>query len=165
METVQDIYFYGQNDIKYGYMSNFYKTKFTDNNGITYNCSEQYFMYQKCLYFNPTNNTLLYNIINEENPKNIKRYGRQVKNFNDKLWNEVKYDIMIKALLYKFNQNNDIKNKLLNTGNKNLYEASEFDKIWGIGFSIYMLKTGIDKNKFGHNLLGKALMHVRNILN
>jgi predicted NAD-dependent protein-ADP-ribosyltransferase YbiA (DUF1768 family) len=44
-----------------------------------------------------------------------------------------------------------------------LYEASKYDKIWGIGF--YGIDAiNADKNKFGRNLLGKALMEIRNEL-
>ena len=42
---------------------------------------------------------------------------------------------MLNALYYKFSQNSILQQKLLNTGNKKLYEASPRDKIWGIGFS------------------------------
>jgi len=51
-------------------------------------------------------------------------------------------------------------NKLKLTGNKNLYEASKTDKIWGIGFDAdQAVKT--DKKFYGTNLLGQALMTVR----
>jgi len=39
---------------------------------------------------------------------------------------------MKKALILKFSQNEDIKKILLEINNKILYEASKFDKIWGI---------------------------------
>jgi len=43
-----------------------------------------------------------------------------------------------------------------------LVKASPFDKIWGIGFT----EKGAEKNrhKWGQNLLGKALMKVRDRL-
>ena len=43
---------------------------------------------------------------------------------------------------------------------KNLYEASFRDKIWGIGFGIKQAPF-IPVEKYGQNLLGKALMLVR----
>jgi len=91
-----------------------------------------------------------------------------------------------KKIRLKFSQNDDIKDKLIKTDNKNLYEASQFDRIWGIGYSA---KNAItmnlskqsedkelfsrersskentkDKSKFGNNLLGKALMEIRSEL-
>jgi ribA/ribD-fused uncharacterized protein len=163
METKTEIYFYNL-DNEFDYMSNFYKTQFTDENNITFNCSEQYFMYQKCLLFDGNNTKLLNKILQESSAMEIKKYGRLVKNYDDIVWNNVRYDIMKNALILKFTQNNNLKNKLLSTQTKTLYEASKYDKIWGIGF---YASTAIvtDKNKFGMNLLGKCLMEVRDIIN
>jgi len=67
---------------------------------------------------------------------------------------------MLEALRLKFNQNETIKQKLLETKPKILYEASKNDKIWGIGFyDKDAIQT--DKSKFGANLLGNALMEIR----
>jgi ribA/ribD-fused uncharacterized protein len=183
METEDSIYFYGiKND--YAYMSNFYQSTFYENK-IKYNCSEQYFMYYKCLTFDTTNNELLEKILNESSPTKIKKLGRSVNNYNEEIWSNKRYEIMVNALRLKFSQNDNIKDKLLKTENKNLYEASQFDRIWGIGYSaknaIKMnlskhcgdkeLFSGVsteentkDKSKFGNNLLGKALMEIRNEL-
>ena len=70
---------------------------------------------------------------------------------------------MLEAIRLKFNQNEIIKQKLLETNTKTLYEASKNDKIWGIG---YYDKDAIhiDKNNFGENLLGNALMEIRSEL-
>ena len=50
METINAIYFYNLKNDFY-YMSNFFLTSFSDNNGNKFICSEQYFMYHKCLTF------------------------------------------------------------------------------------------------------------------
>jgi len=70
---------------------------------------------------------------------------------------------MYNGLLLKFSQNNSIKQKLISTHPKTLYEASKYDKIWGIG---YYANEAINtnKNKYGRNLLGKALMDIRSHL-
>ena len=159
METDREIYFYNLQN-KFDYMSNFYKTDFTDKDDIKYNCSEQYFMYYKCKIFDPNNNILLEAILKETSPAKIKKYGREVRNFNDTIWKEKRYNIMLEALRLKFDQNEIIKQKLIETKNKVLYEASKYDKIWGIGF-YYTDAIQIDKNRFGENLLGKALMEFR----
>ena len=41
----------------------------------------------------------------------------------------------------------------------NAKKASPYDRIWGIGFSA--AKAATNRNKWGLNLLGKALMRVR----
>ena len=159
METNQEIYFYGTKD-DFSYMSNFYNVNFTDKDGIVYNCSEQYFMYQKCKTFEPENKTLLSEILTTKSATKIKSLGRKVKNYDDKIWANLRYNIMVDALYLKFCQNDIIRKELLETKDKYLYEASKNDKIWGIGF--YSNDAiDIDKKRFGLNLLGKALMQVR----
>ena len=160
METETEIYFYTLKN-KFSYMSNFYKTNFIDKDGIKYICSEQYFMYHKCKTFDPDNNILLQTILIETSAAKIKKCGREFKNYNDTIWKEKRYNIMLEALRLKFNQNEIIKQKLLETKPKMLYEASKNDKIWGIGFYD---KDAVDKSKFGENLLGKALMEIRSEL-
>ncbi len=162
METENEIYFYTIKN-KFAYMSNFYKINFTDKDGITYNCSEQYFMYNKCKMFDDENENLLNRILSEKSPAKIKVFGRQVKNYDNDIWNEKRYKIMLDALRLKFNQNEIIKQNLLSTNNKILYEAAKNDKIWGIGF-YDVDAVNVDKNKYGTNLLGKALMEIRNEL-
>jgi hypothetical protein len=159
METINAIYFYGLKN-KFAYMSNFFLTSFSDDNGNAFNCSEQYFMYHKCLTFDKHNISLLNNILFEKSPAKIKAYGRQVKNFDEKIWNNIKYNIMLDGLRLKFKQNSIINNKLKATNNKILYEASKYDKIWGIGYSDYEA-ISINPSKYGQNLLGKALMEIR----
>lgn len=162
METENEIYFYALKN-KFAYMSNFYKINFTDKDGITYNCSEQYFMYNKCKTFNDENEILLNRILSENSPAKIKVYGRQVKNYDNDVWNKKRYKIMLDALRLKFSQNEIIKQNLLSTNDKILYEAAKNDKIWGIGFDATTVAT-VDKSKYGTNLLGKALMEIRNEL-
>jgi len=67
---------------------------------------------------------------------------------------EVKYDIMKKALRAKFTQHKDLKKILLETGDAELIENAPKDYQWGCGSK----GTGL-------NLLGKALMDIREELN
>jgi hypothetical protein len=156
------IYFFGQ-DKPNGFMSNFYKSDFVDEEGNNYNCSEQYFMYRKCQRFDASNIRLLNGILTETNPSTIKRYGREVKNYDEKIWEEERYGIMVEALRLKFNQNAYIRKQLIETKPRLLYEASPYDKIWGIGFC-YRDAIREDEINFGQNLLGKALMQIRDEL-
>ena len=69
--------------------------------------------------------------------------------------------IIYKGLIEKFKQNDDLKQKLLDTGDVILAECAVQDKIWGIGISM----TDPNKNDLtkwkGQNLLGFSLMIVR----
>jgi ribA/ribD-fused uncharacterized protein len=159
METHNAIYFYKVNE-PFGFMSNFYKSKFVDEEGNQFCCNEQYFMYHKAKLFDTS---LLVSILKETSATKIKALGRSVKNYDDSIWNEHKLNIMINGLRLKFQQNKKLLEELLSTNNKILYEASKNDKIWGIGFYTDKAIT-VNPNKYGQNLLGEALMIIRNEL-
>ena len=153
------IYFWKPEDTN-GYLSNWYTSPFVKN-GITFKNNEHYFMWEKQQLFDNTNVSLEKNILETTNPALIRNLGRLVKNFNQTVWDTKKYDIMKRGLIEKFSQNKELKKALLNTNDAILVEASPYDKIWGIGISEEDTKN---KKWRGENLLGKALMDVRNIL-
>ena len=66
--------------------------------------------------------------------------------------------------MYKFAQNKDMLDFLKNTGDKILVEASPCDTIWGIGMSERDEGVEDPHNWKGSNLLGFALMEVRDEL-
>lgn len=100
-------------------------------------------------------------ILNCSEPKKIKALGRKVKNFDETIWNKVKYSIVLNGNYFKFTQNPELREFLLDTGDSILAEASPYDGIWGIKM------RDTDENIFnplkwkGENLLGFALMEVR----
>lgn len=163
METEDSVYFYGHSDKNYGYLSNFWISPFIDENGTYFNCTEKYLMYMKAKTFEQNNNKLLEDILTINSPPVLKKIGRKVKNYDDEIWSGIRFNIMVNGLRLKFSQNEELKQRLLGTENKLLYEASSRDKIWGIGFS---LKNAIFVNveEYGLNLLGKALMVIRDEL-
>ena len=120
-------------------------------------------MIQKCLLFDPKNTELLEKMIDAKAPYIVKKLGRNVNNFNPEVWNKKVFHNE-KRLTFKFSQNKSLKRKLLETDNKKLYEASRFDNIWGIGINSKDA-INIDPSFYpGQNLLGKALMEVRDEL-
>lgn len=141
-------------------LSNFYPCEFEFNDKM-FNFSEQCFMYQKALLFNDFG--FAEQILNETDVRQIKALGRKVKDFDNELWDKHKEDFMYNACYAKFSQNDELKDFLLNTGNREIVEASPVDNIWGIGFSSDRAMENIDK--WGQNLLGKTLMKVREDLN
>lgn len=148
-------FFYG------GIFSQFFPCTFTEM-GVTYNSAEQYMMAQKALLFDDIQT--YDKIMSLANPYKIKALGRLVKNFNQEIWDKHKEDIVFNGNLLKFSQNKKLCKQLLATGDKEIVEASPTDTIWGIGLAetdpdIY------DKSKWrGTNLLGKAIMKVRDVL-
>ena len=146
------VFFYG------GIFSQWYGSSFIIH-GTKYNCAEQFMMAMKAVTFN--DDFCLKKILETSNPSIQKRFGRQVRNYNDKEWNEVRYNFVVQGNYAKFSQNGYLKKVLLNTGNKILVEASPYDTIWGIGMDANN-PDRFDTSKWkGTNLLGKALMEVR----
>ena len=150
--------FFGENN-KNGYLSNFYPVEFKMD-GETFISSEQAFMFKKAIYFKDNHNASL--ILKAHTPKEAKALGRKVRNFNQDEWSRVSSDIMEEVLICKFSQNNDIKKKLVDTGDSELVEASPYDRIWGVGVRI---TDALDKRMWkGQNKLGKALTNVRELI-
>ncbi len=103
----------------------------------------------------------LQKIITARNPGAAKAFGRQVKGFNEEIWQEHRFDIVVKASLLKFGQNPELKDFLIKTGRRVLVEASPLDKIWGIGLAADDPKAENPQLWEGENLLGFALMEAR----
>lgn len=89
----------------------------------------------------------------------VKALGRMVQNFDEAVWNARREQIVLEGNLFKFRQNEELKEKLLETGEKMFVEASPRDRIWGIGFGEKHALERMDS--WGSNLLGKALVEVR----
>mgnify|MGYP000506067875 FL=1 len=145
-------------DEENAYLSNWYPSDFTVN-GISFSSMEQYMMYQKALRFGDTK--IADKILATDDVAKIKKLGREVQGYDDSVWNGVRQIIVYEGLTAKFSQNEDLKAKLLETKDVILAECAVRDKIWGIGLSITDEKR-FDKDKWkGQNLLGYALMLVR----
>ena len=145
-------------DEENGYLSNWYLSNFKIGS-TQFSSMEQYVMYQKAIVFNDTKSAK--KILETTDVSKIKALGRQVSNYNDKYWNGVRQIIIYKGLLEKFSRNEDLKKRLLNTGNDILAECAVQDKIWGIGLSMKDVNRWDMEKWRGENLLGFALMMVR----
>jgi len=75
-----------------------------------------------------------------------------------------RYEIVTQGNIHKFSQNLPFADYLLATGNRVLVEASPRDTIWGIGLGGENPKAQHPDTWRGLNLLGFALMEVRDIL-
>lgn len=100
-------------------------------------------------------------ILAAEDPQKIKRLGRKVASFDEKVWNEVKYSLILNGNYAKFTQNEELRQFLLSTGDSVLVEASPYDIIWGIGLEAEHPDAQNPEKWRGQNLLGFALMEVR----
>lgn len=161
METATHVFFYGHTPKPHGYhvFSQWFMSEFVDEHNQKYVCTEQYMMAQKAMLFDDINTYKL--IIAETKPTQMKKLGRQIYPFNEDIWNQNKYQIVLKGNYYKFDQNPELKKTLMRTGSKIIVEASPYDKIWGIGMGASEASKISDKDWPGQNLLGKVLVDVR----
>lgn len=149
--TDKYVFFWG------GVFSNWYPAKFVVD-GWQFENSEQYFMFEKATYFDDVETASL--ILEEPDPKKAKILGRGVKHFDEKAWDEVCVDSMMRAITYKFTQNEDLKIELLKYNDKTFVEASPYDKKWGVGLSEDDPLILDSSNWKGKNLLGKCLTNL-----
>jgi ribA/ribD-fused uncharacterized protein len=121
----------------------------------------RYMMHSKGLLFAP-DSPVTAKILTTINPKTIKKLGRQIPNFDKDVWREKKYEIVVDGNMMKFSQDAELKRMLLETGEKELVEASPFDRVWGVGFKAEVAES--KRESWGQNLLAKALVEVRSRL-
>jgi len=160
MDSKDNFVFFWKKDGPNGIFSNWSNHSIYDN--IEFKTLEHYLMYSKACLFEDYE--IANQIIKANGPLTVKNLGRQVKNFNEKTWLANRHTIMQRGLQMKVEQNEDVKEALLATGNKIIVEASPFDTIWGIGMS-ESDKNATDTTKWkGLNLLGQAWMNVRDII-
>jgi ribA/ribD-fused uncharacterized protein len=130
--------------------------------GVEYNCAEQYMMAKKALLFNDFES--LAKIMGTTDPREQKALGKKVKGFDKELWETYCRKYVYDGNYAKFTQNPKMLKELMDTGNKEIVEASPEDKIWGIGMHSSDPDI-LDKTKWkGTNWLGMAIMEVRDDL-
>ncbi|QXU44235.1 NADAR family protein [Pedobacter sp. D749] len=162
-ESTEFLFFWGhqapnKGTISKACLSQWWPSSFVEND-IIYQTAEHYMMAKKALLFH--DQEIFEKILLKESPKDVKDLGRQIRNFDVAKWDAHKYEIVKQGNLLKFSQNEDLKSFLLQTKGKVLAEASPVDPIWGIGLAEDHVDAKIPKNWKGLNLLGFALMEVR----
>jgi len=132
-----EIYYIGNGIFSLNFISGWI-SHVSNSEYCVYNCVQQYIVKKKQELFDPENIRLADKIMNEVNLKNIERYCKMIKNYDNDIWNKYKYQVILEALELKCNQNPVFRNYLLATGKKMIVDKSDCA-----------------------NLLGRALMEVR----
>jgi ribA/ribD-fused uncharacterized protein len=143
-----------------GYLSNWAKSPFSLD-GTDYNCVEQWIMSSKARACR--DDSIREQVMQTANPKKQKALGRSIdKKAVDRHWRiQQKWNIQLRGCRAKFQQNEMLATRLLQTGRKPIAEASPSDTIFGIGLAPNNPLAQDPANWKGQNLLGKALMQVR----
>lgn len=142
------IYFYSANERPYGPFSNFSKHGIMLDD-LYWKTTEHYFQAQKFVGHQEHMDA----VRNTPTPNKAASTGRDRNRPLRSDWEEVKDDVMRKAVLAKFQQHTELNTLLLGTGNAELVENASHDYYWGCG-----------KDGSGKNMLGKILMEVRALL-
>jgi N-glycosidase YbiA len=141
------IYFYSDREQPYGCFSNFSRHGFVMDK-LWWNTTEHYFQAQKFV-----GTPYLEQIRSVNTPKDAAVLGRKRSLPLRRDWEQVKDEIMLRAVLCKFQIHLDIRGILLGTGDLPIVENAPNDYYWGCG-----------KDGTGKNQLGLTLMKVREIL-
>ncbi|KAK4136791.1 DUF1768-domain-containing protein [Trichocladium antarcticum] len=191
--TDNALYFWRETDPATGYLSQWYPCAFTDDTdpSIVYQTAEHYMMYQKALLFSAPL-SLTTTILDAPHPRTARSLGRTVPAFSDAVWDAHRAAIVRRGNLLKFTRPADgcadgfwriasgsvsstatekvvgtasltLRELLLGTGDREIVEASPRDRIWGIGFGAANAAR-VGRERWGLNLLGKALVEVRGVL-
>lgn len=138
------VYFYSAREGQYGCFSNFSAHGFMLD-GSYWATSEHYFQAQK---FPGTD--YAEKIRAAKSPTIAARLGRSRKEPIRGDWEQVKDEVMRRAVLQKFETHGEIRALLLATGEDEIVENAPNDYYWGCG-----------ADGSGKNMLGKILMEVR----
>jgi len=165
-EEQEFLFFYGhsgkRDKVDKSCLSQWYdKSGNFEDHFASYQTCEHFMMVGKSLLMNPNDVKTVDKMLEAGSPGAVKKMGRAVKNYDQLEWDTHKFDLVVQGNYLKFSQDEELKEFLLDTGDKIFVEASPFDKIWGIGMKSN--ETGVvDPNNWkGVNLLGYALMEVR----
>ena len=138
------IYFYSDREQPYGCFSNFSRHGF-ELDGTYWPTSEHYFQAQK---FAGTPH--MEEVRQARSPKDAANMGRERNRPLRTDWEQVKDDVMRRAVLCKFQTHADIRAILLSTGDEEIVENALGDYYWGCG-----------ADGSGKNMLGQILVELR----
>lgn len=138
-------------------LQQWYPSPFVSPSGQKFHTSEQYMMYRKAQLMKDAATAA--KILDARTPAEAKRLGREVKGFDQKVWDENCEAVVEEGNFLKFEQNRQLGEVLLGMGERRLVETSPNDRVWGVGFNSEEAEGR--EEEWGKNLLGKALERVR----
>lgn len=138
--------------------SQWHKCKFEIDNK-TFTSAEQYMMFRKAMLFEDIASAE--KILNTNNVRKQKQFGRLVKGFDNEIWKLNAPEIVYNGNKEKFKQNKDFFNLLLSTRGQTIVEASPDDNIWGIGLTKEQEEAKSIFTWQGTNWLGIVLTELR----
>lgn len=141
-----------------GYLSIWYPSPF-ELDGIGYCCAGQYIIRTKALTFGDTAHAE--EVMITDDPSEMQLIDRLMMNYDEHAWAGIRQVVAYRALKAKFAQNPLLRERLLATGDSIIAECDYADHVWGIGFHSTDQRVKKVAEWRGRNMLGFALMIVR----
>lgn len=156
--TDKHVFFYSWKDM----FSNHYRSTVPfflprhKQDGVKFYTGEHMMMYEKAMLFADIGKAQ--EICAAWNPQKAKMLGREVKGFNNELWEKSREQIVENVCYCRLVHDNDLRgaailHRLLG---RCFVEASDRDRIWGVGLTEDHPMINEEENWLGLNLLGKA---------
>ncbi|MET8337776.1 NADAR family protein [Streptosporangium canum] len=144
-----------------GCLSQWWEVAFTAD-GHLFRSAEHYMMAHKAWLFGDGETAA--RVLAAGHPGEAKKLGREVRGFDGSVWDEHRYEIVVRGNIAKFGRHPELRDFLLGTRGRVLVEASPVDRIWGIGLTADDERASSPATWRGPNLLGFALMDARDAL-
>lgn len=142
---------------EHAYMSNFYPS-FIKSNEVHYATAEHFYQAEKCRQAGDA--PRVQKVIAAESPLEAKKIADQIAETPE--WRNARLQVMEMVITKKFEQNTDLKKRLVETGDTPLFEATK-NGFFGIGATLNSRELR-DRSYKGLNKLGLALQELRNKL-
>lgn len=139
-------------------LSQWWPSPFTVD-GVAYASAEHWMMAGKARLFG--DEEAEHRAVSASSPAAAKKTGRLVRGFDESVWERERFALVVAGSVHKFGQNAELRDFLVNTGDRVLVEASPVDRIWGIGLAADDPRAEEPASWRGLNLLGFALMDAR----
>ena len=153
-----DAVFFHKPEEPNGYLSNWFLCSF-DLDDMHFSSVEQYIMYRKCKLFGDDVSAVA--VLATDDVATQQAIGRNARGYIDAVWAGARQMVAYRALMAKFSQNEVLRQQLLDTGDAYLVECAGSDKIWACGIRLDDDRRFDASNWKGSNILGFALMEVR----
>ncbi|MER5210803.1 NADAR family protein [Streptomyces sp. NPDC002838] len=127
--------------------------------GVVYATAEHWMMAGKARLFQDPEAER--HVLAAKHPAEAKKAGRLVRGFDETIWERERFRLVVEGSVHKFAAHDDLREFLLNTGDRVLVEASPVDRVWGIGLAADDEAAQDPERWRGPNLLGFALMEAR----
>lgn len=162
-ERVKYLHFWGHRPLPDGRigascLSQWWPSPFTVD-GVRYATAEHWMMAAKARLFADAEAER--RVLAADHPSQAKKAGRLVRGFDEATWSRERFRIVVEGSVHKFAAHPDLRDFLLNTGERVLVEASPVDRVWGIGLAANDAGAADPERWRGPNLLGFALMAAR----